>query len=86
MTFVFLVRVLKECLKLQLKNLIFRCYHAPGFYTVVFCLQYLDRPGVSFCFRTPEDDNRITNSIEIYDSARYAVLFESFSSIAMCGS
>ncbi|XXG60170.1 hypothetical protein AAC387_Pa04g2137 [Persea americana] len=47
---------------------------AGGFNGEIIC-KYLDRPGVSFCFRTPEDDNRITNSIEIYDSSSGAVHF-----------
>lgn len=33
-------------------------------------MQYLDRPGVSFCTRTTYDDNAITNAIEIYDGPR----------------
>lgn len=37
-------------------------------------LQHLDRPGVSFCFRTTYDDNAITNAVEIYTSARYSFM------------
>jgi len=33
-------------------------------------LQYIDRPGVSFCSRTTYDDNAITNAVEIYEHPR----------------
>lgn len=33
-------------------------------------LQYLDRPGVSYCTRTTYEDNAITNAVEIYTSGR----------------
>lgn len=35
-----------------------------------FLMQYLDRPGVSFCTRTTYEDNAITNAIDIYDGPR----------------
>lgn len=33
-------------------------------------MQYLDRPGITFCTKTTYDDNAITNAIEIYDAPR----------------
>ncbi|KAJ8747331.1 hypothetical protein K2173_013135 [Erythroxylum novogranatense] len=45
------------------------------FFLFLFMMQYLDRPGVSFCFRTTYDDNAITNAVEIYDNPSGAVHF-----------
>ncbi|KAA0065756.1 putative WD repeat-containing protein C2A9.03 [Cucumis melo var. makuwa] len=47
---------------------------AGGFQGELIC-KHLDRPGVSFCFRTTYDDNAITNAVEIYTSASGAVHF-----------
>ncbi|KAJ8759684.1 hypothetical protein K2173_009776 [Erythroxylum novogranatense] len=47
---------------------------AGGFQGELIC-KYLDRPGVSFCFRTTYDDNAITNAVEIYDNPSGAVHF-----------
>lgn len=47
------------------------------FLSLLCQLQYLDRPGVTFCHRTTYDDNAITNAVEIYDSPRCAVVFQS---------
>ncbi|KAG8365202.1 hypothetical protein BUALT_Bualt18G0079800 [Buddleja alternifolia] len=37
--------------------------------------QHLDRPGVSYCTRTTQDDNAITNAVEIYTSGSGALHF-----------
>ncbi|PRQ34948.1 hypothetical protein RchiOBHm_Chr5g0074701 [Rosa chinensis] len=37
--------------------------------------KHLDQPGVSFCSRTTDDDNAITNAIEIYDNPSGAAHF-----------
>jgi hypothetical protein len=37
-----------------------------------FYLQYLNQPGAMFCTKLTEDDNAITNSVEIAQSSRYA--------------
>ncbi|KDP29021.1 hypothetical protein JCGZ_16410 [Jatropha curcas] len=47
---------------------------AGGFQGELIC-KHLDRPGVSFCYRTTYDDNAITNAVEIYDCASGAVHF-----------
>ncbi|RVW38976.1 hypothetical protein CK203_100077 [Vitis vinifera] len=44
-------------------------------FTPFIGMQYLDRPGVSFCSRITYDDNAITNAIEIYASSSGAVHF-----------
>ncbi|AES68554.2 transducin/WD40 repeat protein [Medicago truncatula] len=45
-----------------------------GFQGELIC-KHLDRPGVSFCSRTANDDNGITNAIEIYATPSGAVHF-----------
>ncbi|TYG72184.1 hypothetical protein ES288_D05G459200v1 [Gossypium darwinii] len=47
---------------------------AGGFQGELIC-KHLDRPGISFCFRTTYDDNAITNSVEIYVTPSGAVHF-----------
>ncbi|KAL6204205.1 hypothetical protein ACLB2K_021473 [Fragaria x ananassa] len=45
-----------------------------GFQGELIC-KHLDRPGVSYCSRTTNDDSAITNAVEIYDSPSGAVHF-----------
>ncbi|XP_059666605.1 uncharacterized WD repeat-containing protein C2A9.03-like isoform X2 [Cornus florida] len=45
-----------------------------GFQGELIC-KNLDRPGVFFCSRTTDDDNAVTNSIEIYTAPSGAVHF-----------
>ncbi|XP_062015035.1 uncharacterized WD repeat-containing protein C2A9.03-like isoform X2 [Rosa rugosa] len=47
---------------------------AGGFQGELIC-KHLDQPGVSFCSRTTDDDNAITNAIEIYDNPSGAAHF-----------
>ncbi|KAL0696416.1 hypothetical protein Bca4012_063596 [Brassica carinata] len=47
---------------------------AGGFQGEIIC-KHLDRPGVSFCWRTTYDDNAITNAIEIYNKPSGALHF-----------
>ncbi|KAJ9181665.1 hypothetical protein P3X46_009771 [Hevea brasiliensis] len=47
---------------------------AGGFQGELIC-KHLDRPGISFCYRTTYEDNAITNAVEIYDYASGAVHF-----------
>ena len=37
---------------------------------VYLILQQLDKEGVSFCTQATDDDNSITNSLDIYESSR----------------
>ncbi|GJN00785.1 hypothetical protein PR202_ga17992 [Eleusine coracana subsp. coracana] len=35
-------------------------------------MQHLDREGISFCCRTTNDDNAITNAVEIFNTSSFA--------------
>ncbi|CAI9755051.1 unnamed protein product [Fraxinus pennsylvanica] len=45
-----------------------------GFQGELIC-KYLDRPGICFSTRTTDDDNAITNAVEIYTSSSGAIHF-----------
>lgn len=47
---------------------------AGGFQGELIC-KFLDRPGISFCSRTTDDDNAITNAVEIYVSPSGGIHF-----------
>ncbi|KAL0661608.1 hypothetical protein Bca4012_098445 [Brassica carinata] len=68
--------LLEEFTKIQVSSLAVKDKFlvAGGFQREIIC-KHLDRPGVSFCWRTTYDDNAITNAIEIYNKPSGALHF-----------